>query len=71
MSQAELETYFETAALPAGPVRLNAATVIQDPAHFVKVHLFSLKFNPPPKIADPLLYRLEQLYNIIEQETAS
>ncbi|WP_162618636.1 DUF6965 family protein [Pedobacter yulinensis] len=71
MSQAELEAYFETATLPAGPIRLNEATVIQDPELFVRVHLHSLKFNPPNKIAEPLLYRLEQLYHIIEAESAS
>jgi len=57
----ELEIYFETATLPAGPVHLNIYSKITDVPFFIHSHLTILKANNGKRPFIPDLERLQEL----------
>ncbi len=61
-----LETYFKNTKLPAGPVRLNNCTVIDDPQKFVNNHLEMVKQNNGKPWFKVYLERLSWLKNFME-----
>lgn len=56
----ELEDYFEKAAIPTQPVKLNQCSTITDYLLFIKNHLTVIKANNGKKIFIPYLNRLQE-----------
>lgn len=61
----ELEEFFKAARIPAGPIRLNACTVITDTKLFIESHLLTIKNHNGSKVYYPYYERLMQLKTII------
>jgi hypothetical protein len=57
----ELERFFETATIPAVPVKLNEFTTITNCSLFIRNHLATVKANNGNKTFLPYLHRLRQL----------
>ena len=64
----ELCEFLETVALPVAPVRLNAWTVILNPALFVASHLATVRANMRSRTFLPFLQRLFELKSILSNE---
>ena len=65
MSVEELEAYFQGIELP-DQVELVTGVVIMDIPLFLQSHFSYIKNNPGLKSTDVFLYRLNQLYVILE-----
>ena len=57
----ELEYYFETANLPASPVKLNICQTITDITKFINGHLATVKAQNGKRTFLPYLHRLQEL----------
>lgn len=66
MSIQELEDWYRTATAPEMPVYLNAATKVNDYAHFVNSHFEGLKAAPNEFVKAPLMKRLLDMKLLIE-----
>lgn len=63
---AELEAFFETAALPASPVKISTCSTITDISHFIAGHLAAVKSHNGTRTFLPYLHRLQELKAIIQ-----
>ena len=54
MNIQELEEWFRNAPKPDMPVYLDAATKVNDYAHFLESHFAPLRANPDSKVNQPL-----------------
>jgi len=61
----DLESFFKTVTLPAGPVKLNEWTTLVSLPAFVYSHIGTLKANDGKKTFLPFLNRLQQLKKIL------
>lgn len=68
MTLPELETFFDAAKLPAGPIQLSPGQVITDPKKFVSAHLSILKNNPGKRRFMPYYDRLVAFHNFMQDE---
>ena len=67
MTIAELEEWFRNAPKPDMPVYLDAATKVNDYAHFLESHFAPLRANPDSKVNQPLLLRWKAMKLVIER----
>lgn len=69
MNIQELEEWFRNAPKPDMPVYLDAATKVNDYAHFLESHFAPLKANPDSRVNQPLLWRLKAMKLVIESNS--
>jgi hypothetical protein len=63
----DVESFWANHQPPAGPIRLNAETLVVNPATLVRGHLAMLRANAGIPAFRPYLNRLIQLKQIIAQ----
>jgi len=61
----ELETFFNSAMLPAQPVRLNTCSTITNVSLFISSHLATVNLNNGNSTYLPYLNRLQELKQIL------
>lgn len=61
-----LRPSLEAMTLPAGPVRLDACTVVNDPALMIRTHCDILAANPGKTVFRPYYDRLLLLYKTLK-----
>jgi hypothetical protein len=57
----ELEEFFSSRELPAGPVRIDSCTVVNDVQKFVQVELTTVRAHKGQSRYEPYLNRLQLL----------
>ena len=71
MRFSRLRPALEAMAIPAGPVRLDACTVVNDPATMIRSHCEILAANPKNNVFRPYYDRLLSLYTILKENEES
>lgn len=70
MTAAELKEWFEGRELPEGPVWIHKSMKVDDPEHFLQLHLNSIEADPNPRANEPLILRLLLMKKWMEENGA-